>query len=58
MWHYAHCLDYLRQGIQCSADLSLEFVSEDSEHGVVVGFSYPHECTAWDELWGYAERHI
>lgn len=28
VWHYAHCFNRLRQGIQCSANLSLEFVRQ------------------------------
>lgn len=55
VWHYAHCFDYLRQGIQCSADMSLEFVSHNTGLAVVDGLDYPHECKAWDEIWEYAE---
>ncbi|KAH6659513.1 hypothetical protein BKA67DRAFT_652743 [Truncatella angustata] len=55
MWHYAHCLDYLRQGVQCSADLSLEFVSQSTGRAVVDGLDYPHECANWDEIWEYSK---
>ncbi|KAI0886927.1 uncharacterized protein GGS22DRAFT_158984 [Annulohypoxylon maeteangense] len=58
MWHYAHCFDYLRQGIQCSGDTSLEFVSENTGLAVVDGLDYPHECKNWDALWGYAREYM
>ncbi|KAI1453926.1 hypothetical protein F4805DRAFT_441885 [Annulohypoxylon moriforme] len=58
MWHYAHCFDYLRQGIQCSGDTSLEFVSENTGLAVVDGLDYPHECKNWDALWGYARDYM
>lgn len=57
MWHIAHCMDYLRQGLQCSADLSLEFVREFSGPAVVDGLNYPHVCANWDEVWTYAKKY-
>lgn len=56
-WHYAHCFDYLRQGIQCSGDVSLEFVSKNTGLAVVDGLEYPHECKSWDAIWDYAREH-
>lgn len=59
LWHYAHCFDYLRQGIQCKADVSLEFVSNIDTGGAIVdGLNYPHECINWDSLWEYSFQHI
>ncbi|KAK3690282.1 hypothetical protein B0T22DRAFT_378992, partial [Podospora appendiculata] len=59
MWHYAHCFDYLRQAVSCSADLSLEFVSATGFSGraIVDGLDYPHECKSWDAIWKYAEEY-
>ncbi|KAI0520848.1 hypothetical protein F5B22DRAFT_644592 [Xylaria bambusicola] len=57
MWHYAHCFDYLRQSVQCAGDVSLEFVNENTGLSVVDGLYYPHKCTNWDSLWGYAQEH-
>lgn len=57
LWHYAHCFDYLRQGIQCSGDVSLEFVNKNNGIAVVDGLDYPHECTNWDSLFAYAGEH-
>ncbi|OAA36249.1 hypothetical protein NOR_07594 [Metarhizium rileyi] len=57
MWHYAHCFDYLRQGIQCSGDTSLEFVHGATGKAVVDGLAYPHVCKNWDALWTYAKLH-
>lgn len=57
LWHISHCLDYLRQGIQCSGDVSLEFVSKNTGLAVVDGLDYPHECKTWDAIWDYAEEY-
>lgn len=57
LWHIAHCFDYLRQGIQCSGDVSLEFVSEDTGRAVVDGLNFQHECKNWDEIWDYAAKY-
>ena len=57
LWHIAHCFDYLRQGVQCSGDVSLEFVSENTGRAVVDGLEYPHECKNWDDIWTYAAEY-
>jgi len=57
LWHYAHCFDYLRQAVRCSADMSLEFVPEVTGMAVVDGLEYPHKCKKWDEVWEYSLRH-
>lgn len=57
LWHIAHCFDYLRQGVQCSADMSLEFVSENTGLAVVDGLDYSHECKSWDAVWEYARKY-
>lgn len=54
LWHYAHCFDYLRQALMCNADLSLEFVSDNTGLAVVDGLDYPHVCKNWDMIWEYA----
>lgn len=56
LWHYAHCFDYPRQAVMYNADLSLEFVSENTGLAVVEGLDYPHVCKNWDVIWEYAER--
>ena len=55
-----HCFDYLRQGIMCAGDMSLEgvIVSEEKEDGmqrrsgsrVVDGWGMKHECKSWVSL--------
>ena len=57
LWHYAHCFDYLRQGIQCSGDTSLEFVTGNTGEKVVDGLDYPHECKSWEAIWDYAVQY-
>ncbi|KAE8369712.1 hypothetical protein BDV27DRAFT_152793 [Aspergillus caelatus] len=54
LWHISHCLDYLRQALQCAGDTSLEFVTEISGEAVVDGLDWPHECRSWDSIWDYA----
>ena len=43
-----HCFDYLRQGIQCSADDALEEVIP--ELGGVSGWGAVHYCRDFDAL--------
>lgn len=58
LWHAAHCLDYLRQAIQFSADTSLEFIKRNPNvNNIIDGFDWPHECKSWDAIWDYAEAH-
>ncbi|KAH8427483.1 uncharacterized protein LDX57_005196 [Aspergillus melleus] len=58
LWHISHCLDYLRQGLQCAGDTSLEFVTEISGQAVVDGLGWPHECRSWDSIWDYATERV
>jgi hypothetical protein len=45
--HAGHCFDYLRQGIQCSGDMSLEHSRDDEKPGVD-GWGVKHsECKSW-----------
>lgn len=47
--HSAHCINYLRQGIMCSADTTLEGKTEAGP-----GEGSEHECTDWDALLEWA----
>lgn len=45
--HVGHCFDYLRQGIKCSGDMSLEWpVVQDVLNGID-GWGIPHVCRSW-----------
>ena len=52
--HLAHCFDYLRQGIMCSADSSIEpLETADGSPGSGV----PRQCGDYDELKRWAEKY-
>ncbi|KAI1090647.1 hypothetical protein F5B19DRAFT_316168 [Rostrohypoxylon terebratum] len=50
--HSAHCFDYLRQGIMCSADVNLEGETEAGP-----GWGSPHECVDYDAVLAWANEH-
>ncbi|KAF2474055.1 uncharacterized protein BDR25DRAFT_255650 [Lindgomyces ingoldianus] len=50
--HSAHCFNYLRQGIMCSADTTLEGKTEAGP-----GEGSEHECTDYDALLEWANAH-
>lgn len=47
--HLHHCFDYLRQSIQCSGDMSMEWprTEPDGRRIAVDGWGIPHECKDW-----------
>ncbi|KAL9074612.1 MAG: hypothetical protein Q9161_002205 [Pseudevernia consocians] len=53
--HVAHCFDYLRQGILCSADSSIE-PAVDTVNGFL-GSGFPRQCRDFEELKDWAEKH-
>ncbi|KII91606.1 hypothetical protein PLICRDRAFT_38403 [Plicaturopsis crispa FD-325 SS-3] len=53
--HVNHCLNYLRQTILCSADLTLE--PEISPNEVGEGLAVTHVCRDWSRLYEYAEKN-
>ncbi|KAL2045930.1 hypothetical protein ABVK25_011926 [Lepraria finkii] len=53
--HVAHCFDYLRQGILCSADSSIE-PAVDTVDGFL-GAGFPRQCRDFEELKDWAEDH-
>ncbi|KAF2008370.1 hypothetical protein BU24DRAFT_315271, partial [Aaosphaeria arxii CBS 175.79] len=50
--HSAHCFNYLRQGIVCSADTTLEGKTKDGP-----GEGSEHECVDYDALLKWANTH-
>lgn len=50
--HSAHCFNYLRQGIQCAADITLE-----GKTGEGPGEGSEHECVDYDALLDWANSH-
>ena len=56
MRHMDHCFDYLRQGIMCAGDTTLEWPKEGSK-GVVDGWGVTHQCRNWDDIVKFVEGH-
>ncbi|KAF2114052.1 hypothetical protein BDV96DRAFT_647539 [Lophiotrema nucula] len=46
--HFKHCVDYLRQGLMCRPDLTLEILNPAGMG--VEGFGTEHTCKNWGEL--------
>lgn len=44
--HVGHCFDYIRQGIMCAGDMSLEGGAAP-DRVVVDGMETPHRCRSW-----------
>lgn len=45
--HLAHCFDYIRQGIMCAADTTLEW-SVTHPGALVTGWGIAHQCRDWN----------
>lgn len=50
--HSVHCFNYLRQGITCNADVTLEGKTEAGP-----GEGSEHECVDYEALLGWANEH-
>lgn len=50
--HSAHCFEYLRQGLMCNADTTLE-----GKTGAGPGEGSEHECVDYDALLAWANEH-
>ncbi|MCJ1310493.1 hypothetical protein MMC25_004157 [Agyrium rufum] len=57
VWHMRHCFNYIRQGLQCAGDVSLERPTYFNGTPIVVGWGNPHTCKSWDAAWKYIEDH-
>lgn len=47
--HVQHCFDYLRQGIMCTGDMTVEWprTEADGTRFAVDGWGVTHECKSW-----------
>lgn len=57
--HEYHCIDYIRQSIMCSGDMTLDY-AELHEDGTRRGFSganSTHQCRDWDAIVHWAEEN-
>ncbi|KAF2010398.1 hypothetical protein BU24DRAFT_399713 [Aaosphaeria arxii CBS 175.79] len=58
--HIAHCFDYLRQALMCSADTTIEWavVQSTGERRQVDGWGVPHKkCKDWNVLMAWMNEH-
>ncbi|KXL46833.1 MAG: hypothetical protein FE78DRAFT_145332, partial [Acidomyces sp. 'richmondensis'] len=54
-----HCLDYLRQSIQCSADLTPVIMYYQLWiNGSLPWFEQTHTCRNWDRIHAWAEAKL
>lgn len=53
--HANHCFDYLRQSLQCAADMSLEWPRPGTKS--VDGWGVPHLCKSWDAVMEYMDQN-
>lgn len=55
--HVQHCFDYIRQGIQCAGDMTLEVPTSLDGKPLYNGWGTTHQCKSWDMAWDYLARH-
>ena len=55
--HVDHCLNYLRDGIQCAGDTALEKTTLLPSGLVDVNLNQLHTCRSWDFIWRYTVAH-
>jgi len=54
--HNLHCLDILRQGVQCRVDVSpLTFRWGEAQVIPIANFSSPHSCANWDTFMDWSK---
>ncbi|KAK8862869.1 hypothetical protein PGQ11_009104 [Apiospora arundinis] len=47
--HAPHCIDWIRQEIMCSADITLDSILDE--------YKTPHQCRDFDRIWQWTEAH-
>ncbi|KAK5172793.1 uncharacterized protein LTR77_002913 [Saxophila tyrrhenica] len=55
-FHIAHCFDYLREGILCAGDATLEGNNTAKYPGVKIPWGTSHRCANWDALREWADE--
>ena len=59
-FHTAHCFDYLRQSIMCSADMTLEWAVKPAPgkpRVTVDGWGMTHQCRSFEEARAWVLDH-
>ncbi|KAH8101717.1 hypothetical protein BXZ70DRAFT_999655 [Cristinia sonorae] len=55
--HATHCLNYLRQTILCSADVTLEPEVVEGSRDVGEGVGVVHVCCDWSKVYDFVEKN-
>ena len=55
--HTHHCLNYLRQTILCSADVTLEPETPEGSQDVGEGLAVTHVCRDWGKVYDFVRRN-
>jgi Mycotoxin biosynthesis protein UstYa len=55
--HIPHCFDYVRQGIMCAGDSTLEHVEIVDGKPDFLGWDVRHECRAFEIISQWASDH-
>ena len=55
--HWSHCLNYLRQTLMCSADLTLEPEIELGSGNVGEGLHVTHVCKDWSKVHAFTAKN-
>ncbi|KAK5732120.1 hypothetical protein LTR17_010828 [Elasticomyces elasticus] len=55
-YHIAHCFDYLRQGIICAGDSTLEGNNSMKYPGVEIPWGTSHRCADWGAILEWADE--
>ena len=53
----AHCLEYIRLGIMCKGDASLEYWAPAPDGRKHMIGDVQHTCVDWDQLVSWADEH-
>ncbi|KAI9702298.1 MAG: hypothetical protein M1820_006230 [Bogoriella megaspora] len=56
--HWVHCLDYLRQGVTCLADDTIEPAVGDGTEPRVNGWHVVHQCRNSEKIYQMAAAHM
>lgn len=56
--HIDHCIDIIRQGLQCNADITpLSFVWSSGRNRSLEAANVIHTCTDFDAIWKWGLEH-
>lgn len=57
LWHIKHCFNYVRHGLQCAGDTTIEIPTLFNGHTVFLGWNTTHQCRNYETVWDYTLRH-